>query len=299
MTPSNTFVNDVPFGSKDYRVYCGSQSEGWERLDMQKRRVDRLSISLQGFFNSTYKSQINSVLYADKINSKGTYYPVLVTLTYKGDNEDWDSKDISKLVDNYRKDWKQRLGRDPAHFRYVWVAELQKRGVIHYHLVLWCPRGKSLMKPDQGWWTKGASNIVGVRKGVVGYLSKYLSKGSSGVDSEGSKVYFPKGCRIFGMGGLSLAERSKIAYKKLPRYVRGLFEYGEKVLKVVGGYKQGVCEIVSPYTFKVLSFEPQKDPYSSMGWTGGRLTCILIEYERKFVILSDKEEYLKDVSCEK
>jgi hypothetical protein len=292
---SEVILNDVPFGQSDYRIYCGSESEGWELIDMQERRVKKLSISLQGFFKSTYEDKINSVLYAQKVNGKGVYYPVFITLTYR-DQNDWDAKDISKLVDNYRKDWKQRLGRDPSHFRYVWVAEMQKRGVIHYHLLLWCPRGKSLHKPDDGWWDKGMSNIVGVRKGVVGYLSKYLSKGSKPADNEGVAVYFPKGARIFGMGGLSSADRSKIAYKKLPKYVRRVFDYGERVEKIVGGYKQGTTELVSPWTFEVVKYKPVPDPTSPTGWSGGNLTCIMIYYSCTFVMLEDKEEYLKGIA---
>jgi hypothetical protein len=165
-------------------------------------------------------------------------------------------------VDFYRKDWRQRLGRDPKHFRYVWVAEMQKRGVIHYHMVLWCPRGKSLAVPDLpvgrnelvgkdgkkyirygAGWSGGMSNIVGVRKGVVGYLSKYLSKGSKPAEHQGVRVYFPKGCRIFGLGGLSVAVKRKIAYTKLPRYVREYFSHDDGgIKKILGGYKQRLTE---------------------------------------------------------
>jgi Protein of unknown function (DUF3296). len=30
---------------------------------------------------------------------------------------------------------------------YVWVAELQKRGALHYHVLLWLPRGLTLPNP--------------------------------------------------------------------------------------------------------------------------------------------------------
>lgn len=295
---SETILNDVKFGCKDYRVYCGSDAEGWELLDMQERRVTKLAISLKGFFNDTYNNPLNSVLYASKVNGKGVYYPVFITLTYE-DQDLWESKDISRLIDYYRKDWQQRLGRDPSHFRYVWVAEMQKRGVIHYHLVLWCPRGKSLAKPDtDAGWHKGMSNIIGVRKGVIGYLSKYLSKGSKPAEHEGSVVYFPKGARIFGMGGLSSAARGKIAYKKLPRYVREYFDHSDgKVKKVLGGYEQGSVCLMSPYAFEVIKYSPVEDKYSPVGWSGGNLTCILITYDRKWVMLADKEEYLKEMEC--
>lgn len=283
-------LNDVPFGQKDYRVYCGD-SNGISEIDMQKRRVDKLSISLNGFFRDTYNSTISKHLYAQAVNKRGVYYPVFITLTYK-DQELWCKRDISRLIDYYRKDWKQRLSRDPSEFRYIWVAEMQKRGCIHYHLVLWCPRGKSLAKPDKAGWDKGHSNIQGVKRGVVGYLSKYLSKGSKPAAHKGEKVYFPKGCRIFGFGGLSVASKRKIMYLKLPRYVRDMFKQSEgKVEKVKGGYKQGIVDIVSPYTFKVIKMHPVRC-INECGWIGGNLTCIIIEYERVWVMLGEKEEYL-------
>lgn len=294
----HTIINDVPFGGKDYRVYCGSSEEGWERMDMGKRRVEKLAIGLKGFFSDTYGKD-KSYLYAQKANSKGVYYPVFITLTYHH-QEDWNPKHISTLVDYYRKDWKQRLKRDPSHFRYVWVAEMQKRGVIHYHMVLWCPRGKRLAKPDsEANWKGGRSKIVGVRKGVVGYLSKYLSKGAEPADNKGVVVYFPKGARIFGCGGLCVAARIKIAFKKLPKYVRGVFNSVERVSKVCGGYVQGSTCLESPWKFSLVRFSPIVDVYCPTGWRGGNLTCIFIKYECNFVLFSDKEEYLKGVKSGK
>ncbi len=288
---ANAILNDVPFGSKDYRVYCEDEA-GIDLIDMQKRRIDKLKISLNGFFADTYKD--HSYLYAQSISSRGVYYPVLITLTYET-QEMWDARDISKLVDYYRKDWKQRLGRESSTFRYLWVAEMQKRGVIHYHLVLWCPRGKTLAKPDKAGWKKGRTNISAVKKGVMGYLSKYLSKGSCAADFKGKKVYFPKGARIFGFGGLSLAAKKKIAFSKLPRYVRDYFkEEGERISKVKGGYKKGTEELMSPYEFQVVKMSPVSCPYSASGWVGGNLTCIIITYQRKWVMLNEKEAYLNE-----
>jgi hypothetical protein len=38
---------------------------------------------------------------------------------------------------------------------------------------------------------------------------------------------------------------------------------------------------------------PEIDPYSPVGFSGGDLTMILITYECAYVLLCDKEEYLK------
>lgn len=57
-----------------------------------------------------------------------------VTLTYVG-VDDWRARHISDCLAAIRK-WCQRQA---ATFKYLWVAELQKRGAIHYHLAIWLP----------------------------------------------------------------------------------------------------------------------------------------------------------------
>jgi hypothetical protein len=85
-------------------------------------------------------------------------------------------------------------------FRYVWVAELQKRGALHYHVAIWLPKRVQLPKFDkQGWWPHGSTQRL-IAKNAVGYLMKYLSKISP-------FHKFPKGVRIHGFGGLTQQAR--------------------------------------------------------------------------------------------
>jgi hypothetical protein len=121
--------------------------------------------------------------------------PWMLTLTYRG-VDDWEPCHIKATLQHLRK-WLQR-----AHgwtLRYIWVMELQKRGAPHYHVVVWLPR--QIEKTDlfldfRGWWPHGMTNAV---KAVapVRYVMKYVSK----FDSE---TPFPKGARIYGVGGLDL-----------------------------------------------------------------------------------------------
>lgn len=213
----------------------------YHETDSQKTRLARMQKTINAFFRDTDAAGI----YAQHIRDRGTYYPVLITLTYQTQS-DWDKRDITKLIDAYRKDWKQRLGRPPAHFRYLWVAEQQKRGTIHYHIVLFCPRGKSLAKPDK-YFKKGMTKIEGVRKGIRGYMSKYLSKGTTGHDGQ-SPVHLPKGARLFGHGGMSSAARAGLRYFLLPAYVKKIFtEFDGKIQRIKGGWKQGLTELLSPW----------------------------------------------------
>jgi hypothetical protein len=152
------------------------------------------------------------------------YRAVLLTLTYR-EIAGWRPKHISTLT-NHLRTWAARRGFPLA---YLWTSELQKRGAVHYHLVLWLPKGVSLPKPDkQGWWPHGMTNIAWARK-PVGYLAKYASKGDSVTE-------FPRGLRLHGRGGLNLEQRRFVSWWLLPRYVREHFStVGTVVRRAFGG----------------------------------------------------------------
>jgi len=166
-------------------------------------------------------------------NSGFRYKPAMITLTY-APNASWCRRDISNLIMNCRKYLARRFKY--ASFKYTWVAELQKRGVIHYHIIMWLPKGVTLPKPDKrGWWTKGQSRIEWV-KNAVGYLAKYASKGSEG-DT------FPRGARISGFGGLSEISKREYRFWRSPLSIRSKFNPNESVApnsfdirKIKGGY---------------------------------------------------------------
>lgn len=161
---------------------------------------------------------------------------LMVTLTYRGTNDDWQPRHIADFMKRVRR-WLQ--SRDLA-CRYVWVAELQGRGVIHYHVALWVPAGVRLPMPDRPgvewreaagstvgaegpylllsdrpWWVHGMTRIE-VARAAVPYLLKYLSK-------QTSKTFgrFPRGARIFGVGGLDHAHRRARRWLGLPAFVQG------------------------------------------------------------------------------
>jgi len=111
---------------------------------------------------------------------------------------------------------------------YVWVAELQKRGAMHYHLLIWLPKGLSLPKPDkQGWWPHGMTKIEWARN-AVGYMAKYASKGDS-------SNKFPRGARIHGCGGLTGVQLQEARYWKRPTWVREKTVIGDQVKRHHGG----------------------------------------------------------------
>jgi len=150
-----------------------------------------------------------------------------VTLTYVGVS-DWAAQHISKAVQGFR-DWCKLRGY-PC--RYTWVAELQGRGAVHYHLLAWLPQGVRMPKWDRRtvtptgkekarWWPHGMTNVQ-IAKAGVGYLMKYLSK-------LGELTNFPKGLRLYGIGGLNTEGRAVRSWLNLPEWVKREHGVGDVV----------------------------------------------------------------------
>lgn len=113
----------------------------------------------------------------------GGVVPVMVTLTYRPGVE-WRAGDIRDFMI-----WARRV-MGCGLLAAAWVAELQARGAVHYHVLLVCRRGRLFPKPDRaGGWCHGFSKVERARK--PWYLVKYSQKGGG--------VEFPKGLRLFSV----------------------------------------------------------------------------------------------------
>lgn len=151
----------------------------------------------------------------------------MVMLTYAGDNAAWKPSHIRDYLHRVRK-WLAR--KSDTKLRYVWVAELQTRGVIHYHAVFWLPKGLTMPKADkQGWWPHGWTGTKRATK-PIGYLMKYASKGSNGVHGG-----FPHGARIHGVGGLDESGRGCRRWVLWPSYVQANAAAGDGFRPAQGG----------------------------------------------------------------
>ena len=165
-----------------------------------------------------------------KLADKGHRPPVawFVTLTYAKAN-DWDAKDVSRAVHAFRL-WCRRR-RVPC--RYTWVAEIQpercKRtgdAVVHYHMLAWLPVGLDMPKWDRAtpdgrpaFWSHGMTERDKAKSGI-GYLMKYLSK-------LGEFHRFPKGLRLYGIGGLDDGSRAVRGWFNLPQWAKNLYGVGD------------------------------------------------------------------------
>jgi hypothetical protein len=187
-SPQNTFVNLAPSAVAD-------------------RRVKRLKRSVWA----------SGHLHALAENGFRPSVCWFVTLTYVG-VDDWCADHVAKAVDRFRA-W---CVTTSIECRYTWVAELQGRGAAHYHLLAWLPKGVRMPKWDQpmgrrhAFWRHGMTNTEKAKSGV-GYLMKYLSK-------LGELTRFPKGLRLYGIGGLTHQGRQVRSWFNLPEWAKR--EYG-------------------------------------------------------------------------
>lgn len=112
----------------------------------------------------------------------------MVTLTYAPTPDcvsAWRPHHIGDYLGKLRKWLKDELKA------YAWVSELQDRGEVHYHLLLYVRRGVAFPYPDlSGMWPHGMSRVDIARS--TGYVVKYSQKGTD------DQVY-PAGLHLFAV----------------------------------------------------------------------------------------------------
>jgi len=209
-------------------------------------------IELSAIDNRLRRLRTNVSWCADVFERFACGWVAMVTLTYRPGVE-WSPRHISAALKACRE-WHRRRG---LTFRYVWVAELQARGVVHYHVLVWMPVGCKLPKWDQqGWWPHGATNIKRAHS-AVGYVCKYASK----TDQKTGR--FPHGARVSGFGGLPERTREHRVWRLAPEWLR-LQTYPEMQLRPApgGGWLSRLTGEWWPSPWRILyvSFRPGVGP---------------------------------------
>lgn len=148
-----------------------------------------------------------------------------LTLTYRPDVEP-SPKHITALIKCLRT-W---MDRRELPCRYVWVAELTKAGVLHYHVCFFAPASLRIPYPDQAGWWKHGSTEMDVARSPLRYLAKYASKGQ-----DTAKHKYPKGFRIYGCGGLNPDTAAHRTYMRRPAWVREVFSFEDRPKPAPGG----------------------------------------------------------------
>lgn len=200
------------------------------------------------------------------------------TLTYRPGVEP-SPTDMARLWDLYRK-WCKRVGIDPV---YLWVAELHKSGRVHYHFILWVPFGTRVPYFDQyrtvptdrppylgigpirhvAWWPHGFANMKPSHS-PVGYLAKYASKA---VKQVGDDMHtYPRGLRIYGVGGLDAEQKQTRRYINWPAWLAGNRGPESNMKRISGGWIDR----------DTLDFWPSPWKLGSVATVGGRTFVSLV-----------------------
>ena len=82
-------------------------------------------------------------------NSNNRYQMTMITLTY-APGYDWKPLQVSHLMMKIKYELKDKL------VAYAWVAEMQERGAVHYHLILVTRKGTTIPHMDDLGWCPAA-----------------------------------------------------------------------------------------------------------------------------------------------
>ncbi len=162
-------------------------------------------------------------------------YAIAMTLTFKN-NSDYSSQCLRAFTEKARR-WLKRRGHT---FTYVWVLERANR--LHYHLMVWLPRGIKLDHAQlASWWPWGstwAEACKSVRDWGL-YIAKFNSEKA-----------FCKNTRLYGHGGFDAAAKFSVLRAYLPIWLQKLLPNSERATRARGGgwVNQNTGEIYSsPY----------------------------------------------------
>lgn len=218
----------LPYGLVSYSTSAdGPSLEGSRQF--AKRRLGATVVHEIDRKKSRLRRMKQGVLTAARLTDeqlrRGSFrfHALMVTLTY-APGTTTHGKQISAFLAAVRH-WLKGHGKK---LHYVWTAEMQANGRVHYHVVIWMPSGLTLPKPDKkGWWPHGMSNVITCKTGV-GYIAKYASKGETGPE-------FPRGVRIHGRGGLDLDSARQARWFRAPVEAREFFGEAADIRTVKGG----------------------------------------------------------------
>lgn len=145
---------------------------------------------------------------------------VALTLTYRNAKA-YSKKNISKFLDCVRS----KLRRSGHSLLYAWVLESASH--LHYHLILWLPRGYTLDLHDIArWWPLGSTWVETCK--CVKAWAKYLAK----TNSAGP---IPRRARLFGSGGLDEDGKARVQRAALPRWLLRLIPRSVIPKRLAGG----------------------------------------------------------------
>jgi hypothetical protein len=132
---------------------------------------------------SLYRTRCNLV---DTINTNLTPYTKFITLTYAEnmENRDKASYDLKQFTKRFKRHYGYNLP-------YIGLLEKQKRGALHFHLVVFLEQFIPY-ETLNNLWKHGYTDIKKVANGDIGrYIAKYLTKGHlQGITDTAEKILY-------------------------------------------------------------------------------------------------------------
>ena len=180
-----------------YIVFMNPMTHEVRVIDTNKSRYDRLR----------HRVKSTCDILAEIPNAR----LMMVGLTYKP-GLDYQPNDIRDYMSKVKRKLGDRL------LGYVWVAELQARGTMHYHVLLYLKKGTLLPLPDKsGMWPHGSSSVCTAKSPyyVLAYTKKAYQKDYD---------KFPVGARAYAVWIQEKLMAVKLRFLSLKKWERGIVE---------------------------------------------------------------------------
>lgn len=206
-----------------------------------------------------------------------------ITLTFRGHSEFLEFvKDggIRTFFDILRK--KLRI-----KFKYVYVLEIQRRGVFHYHILLALEKSVYIPPVDKvGWWKYGFSRIQNLSIPSKNYLSKYLEKQDQKEVKQAKK-------NVIGILKKQFYLFMDVSLKKIMKFVRNMKMFYYSVLDNIFSFSTILQRFKKKYDWKYII---QRDKLGQGFYIVGLSVCGVDYYDQKDIseIVSVLQEFWEE-----
>lgn len=188
--------------------------------ELVKKTVTSATVSSRKRKNAARKKLSRVIKEQSRYAKVANRRAVALTLTY-ADAAAFSPKNISAFLDRLRRALK-RMG---FCLPYAWVLECASH--LHYHLIVWLPRGYKLDQAKLSrFWPWGSTWVESCRS--VGAWARYMAKFNS-------VATLPLGARLYGYGGLDEIGKMAVSRAGLPRWLLALLPIGHLVCRCAGG----------------------------------------------------------------
>ena len=177
-------IKEIGSAANKWRVVLGNKANGDVKVvDAARTRIRRMQARIRAWRDAM--PIVNRRLRRVLRKSKAAPRFVMLTLTY-ADIDGWQPNHIREYMLALRKELKEKL------WAYAWVAEMQARGAVHYHVIVYVAPNTDVPMPDKsGMWKYGVSRRETAKKGPL-YIMTYVGK-------EHQKIDLPHGARMFAV----------------------------------------------------------------------------------------------------